>query len=261
MTLVEMLMATGIMGILATTMAALSMAVDQSASYNYGRSTAAQHARVALQRIDRMVTTATSVPAYPGVAVSCAQVGSYLFPDTLIVWQPGAAPANAAGPPLIKEVIFYCTDPNAPNQLVEITAPSDTRTIPMDSATLNTSSWQTTIAGIKTASTSQKVVLTSLLRTATVSGSGTSTPRGAVRFYCDLHATAAEWTAYQAGKLTWSNIAWPQGLYSASAALRQASVHTELQLMPVQMTGQQDSSGQLPMIFFGSAALYYQVGP
>jgi len=39
MTLVEMLMATGIMGIMATTMAALSMAVDQSAGYNYGRST------------------------------------------------------------------------------------------------------------------------------------------------------------------------------------------------------------------------------
>lgn len=261
MTLVEMLMATGIMGILATTMAAMSIAVDQSASYNYGRSTAAQHARVALQRIDRMVSTATSASGYPGVAVVSAQVGSYLFPDTLVVWQPGAAPANPAGPPLVKEVIFYCTDPSNPSQLVEITAPNDTRTIPMDSATLSSSTWQSTIAGITTASTSRKTVLTNLLRTAAVSGSGTNSTRGAVRFYCDLHATAAEWSAYQGGTLTWTNIAWPQGLYSASAALRQAWVHTELQLMPVQMAGQQDPSGQLPMIFFGSSALYYQVSP
>jgi len=257
MTMVELLMAVAIMGILAGAMAGIAMAVQQSAVYNYGRTTSAQNARVSLDRINRMVLTATSAPNYPGVAVCTTTIGSYLFPDTLLVWHPASGtPVNAAGPPLISELVIYCFDPNTPNNLIELTAPTNNSTIVMDSATLSSGSWPNVIAGLKTASSSQKTVLTSLLRTAAASG-----VRGVVRFNLDLHATASEWTSYQNGSLTWANIAWPQGLYSSAGALRQASVRTELQLMPAQLQGQQDPSGQQPLIYFGSASLYYQVNP
>jgi pilin/secretion family protein with methylation motif len=264
LTLVEMLMAMGIMGIMAGVMAALAITVQETGDYNYGRGTAAQHARVALERIRHMVVTATTAKNYPGVAVVYDQSGTYLFPDTLLVWHPAGAPANPSGPPLISEIIFYCPDPNTPNQLIELTAPTNAQTIPLDSATLNTASWRTTIAAIKTANTSQKTLLTELLRTGQVTQSGTSGPglRGAVRFNLDLHPTAAEWSAYQGGSLTWNNIAWPQGIYGSVAGMRQAWVHTELQLLPAQLKGQQDNSGgQLALPFFGSAALYSQVTP
>src|SRR6202007_2754987 len=117
LTMVELLMAVGIMGILAGTMSAMAIAVQKSAVYNYGRSTSAQNARVAWERINRMVLTATTAENYPGVAVCTTTLGSYLFPDTLVVWHPFSAPANAAGPPLISELIFYCVDPNNPNNL------------------------------------------------------------------------------------------------------------------------------------------------
>src|ERR1700677_4263322 len=111
MTMVELLMAVGIMGILAGAMAGIAMAVQQSALYNYGRMTSAQNARVALERINRMIFTATSAENSPGVAVCTTSIGSYLFPDTLLVWHPASGtPANAAGPPLISELIIYCYD-------------------------------------------------------------------------------------------------------------------------------------------------------
>ena len=203
-----------------------------------------------------MILTATTAENYPGVAVCTTSIGSYLFPDTLIIWHPasGNAPANAAGSPLISELVSYCYDPNIPNNLIELTAPTNTGTIVLDSATLSTGSWPNTIAALKTASSSQKTVLTNLLRTAASSSGGVSGLRGVVRFNLDLHATASEWSSYQGGSLAWNNIAWPQGLYSSAGALRQAWVHSELQLMPAQLEGQQDPSGQTPLVYFGSAA-------
>ncbi len=81
LTMVELLMSVAIMGILAGAMAGISMAVQQSAVYSYGRTTSIQNARVALERINRMILTATSAENYPGVAVCTTSVGSYQFPE------------------------------------------------------------------------------------------------------------------------------------------------------------------------------------
>lgn len=259
LTLVEMLMASGIMGILAVGIAGLAVSVEQGSLYNAGRTTSAQHARVVFDRIGRMVSTATAAGGYPGAVVVYDQIGTNLYPDTLIIWHPSSTPANAAGPPLVSELVFYCPDPAAPTNLVELTAPTNTQTFPLDSATLNTSTWRSAISAIKTSSSSQKVLLSDLLRTA--SSSGGSGLRGAVRFYCDLHPTATEWSNYQAGTLAWTNIAWPQGLFSTAGGLRQAAVRVELELMPDNLQGQPDPSGQLTLPFFSSTSLYYQVGP
>ena len=49
-------------------------------------------------------------------------------------------------------------------------------------------------------------------------------------------------------------------MYSTAGGLRQVWVSTELQLMPAQLLGEQDTTGQLPISFFGSTAMYYSVG-
>jgi hypothetical protein len=270
MTLVEMTMAMTIMGIMASVLAALALSVQESTDYNVGRGTGLQHARVTLGRINQMLAGANAATInsggtpgeYPGAAVVYDQVGNYTYPDTLLIWNPAGTPANPNGPPLVRELLIYCPDPAAPNQLIELTAPSDARAIPLDGPTLNVDPWKTQITLLKSAATSQKTILTKLLRTASVPGSnGASGLRGAVRFGLDLHPSLAEMSAYQAGSLAWSSMQWPAGVYSSMAGLRQVWVRTELQLMPPQFQGQQDTTGQLPLPFFGSATLSYQVGP
>ena len=268
LTLLEMLISISIMSIIALAMGGMAMSVRQTTDYTQGRGAAMQHGRVALERINRLVSGAYTAPSHPGAVVVYDLIGAYRFPDTLLVWRPAGDPANPSGPPLMSEVVIVCPDPAAPSQLVEITAPTDSRQVPFDASTLNTTAWRNALVAIKTANTSQKTVLTDLLRTASAtsngSTSGTGSLRGAVRFECELHPTAAEWTAYKAGTLAWSNMAWAQSLYNTNAltGLRQVWVRSELQLMPDDMQGQQDTTGQRVIPFFGSTALYYTLtGP
>lgn len=261
LTLIELLMSVAIMGIMAGAMSMLAISVQQSSAYNEGRGTALQHARVVFERINRVAGTAATAPAHPGMGVVITTSGANQYPDTLVIWTPpNGVPVNPAGPPLVKEVTIYCPDPSNPSQFVEITAPSDSSTIALD-ATLNTTAGQAQVAAIKTAATSQKVMLTDLLRTANASVSGSTTVRGAVRFNLELHPTASEYNSYVGGSLSWTNMAWAQGLYSSSYGIRQVWLRTELQLMPKNLRGKQDTSGQLPMPFFNSTTIYYQMNP
>jgi prepilin-type N-terminal cleavage/methylation domain-containing protein len=263
LTLVELMMAVAIMGIMAGAMSMLASSVQQGAVYNEGRGASLQHARVVFDRINRMVNSATTATTHPGVGVVVTTFGSSLYPDTLIVWTPpGGTPTNPNGPPLVKECTIYCPDPANPSQLVEITAPSNSSTLPLDS-TLNTPAVQAQVTAIKNASTSVKTVLTDLLRTARISSGGdaSGSSRGAVRFNLDLHPTASEYSAYLAGTSAWTSLAWPQGLYGSTYGLRQVALRTELQLMPKNYRGQQDTSGSLPVPFFNSNAIHYMMGP
>lgn len=259
LTLLEMLISISIVSIIALAMSGLAITVRQTTAYTQGYGTALQHGRVVLERIHSLVSGAYTTPNHPGVVVVFDPLGSYRFPDTLLVWRPAGTPANAAGPPLLGEVVIVCPDPADPSRLVEITAPGDTRPVPLDSAALNTTAWRNALAAVKTADTSRKTVLTNLLRTARTSSGATGTVRGAVRFECELHPTAAEWASYQAGSLAWQNLSWPQGLYHAASrsGLRQVWVRSELQLLPDALPGQQDASAQQVVPLFGSTAVYY----
>src|SRR5581483_1044949 len=251
------------MGIMAGAMSMLASSVQQGAVYNEGRGASLQHARVVFDRINRMVNSATTAPTHPGVGVVVTTSGSNLYPDTLIVWTPpGGTPTNPNGPPLVKECTIYCPDPITPSQLVEITAPNDSSTLPLDS-TLNTTAGQAQVAAIKTASSSTKTLLTDLLRTGNVSTSsnGSTSVRGAVRFNLDLHPSAANYSSYLAGASTWISLPWPQGMYSSTFGLRQVYLRTELQLMPKNYRGQQDTSGSLPVPFYNSNTLSYMMSP
>jgi hypothetical protein len=261
MTLVELLIASSMLMLLAGVVGGLASAVETSSYYSQGHADAAQHARVALERITREIGQATAVGGYAGFAVVSEVVGTASYPDTLLVWRPpNGMPANPDGPPLVSELVIYCPHPQQPEQLLEIRAPQDTRTIPLDES-LNESPWWEMVAAIKTDAQSQRVVLTDLLRVAKVTSSKLiSARRAAVRFIHELRPATEELDEYRNGGLPWADLAWPQGMYSPQTAMRQSWLRIELQLMPGAHS-REDTTGIQAVPFLGSAALYYQVLP
>lgn len=264
MTLVELMFAGAISAILVGTMATLAATVRQNSTYDEGQQDAIQHARVVFDRIERFVGEAYATENYPGVVVVADLVGTTRFPDTVLIWRPNGAPTNAAGPPLIRELVMICPDPADPGRLLEITLPTDSRTIEFNDASLNTSSGRALIAGLKTSAASVKVLLTPLLRTATASGSvaGTTTTslRAAVRFECELHPTAAEMTSFRGGTTAWNSLNWPQGTFSSTFGLRQVWLRSELQLLGQARSADGTTPADVAVLpFFGSATLYYNL--
>lgn len=256
MSLVELLIALAIMGSMAAMVAGLSQAATSGWRFGQGHADATQHARVALERITRTVREAYASEEHPGCAISYTEVGSWRFPDTLVVWSPDGDPLNADGPPLVSECVIYCPDPADPHQLVEITAPSDSREIPLTSE-LNQASWQSELASIKNSPQSTKVVLTDLLRASeSAIGSG---QLGAIRFERELRPSNSEWEAYndEPPSITWTQLSWPQDLYGTNHGTRQVWMRVELQLMPGSETIVKDPAGQQAVVFFDSASLMY----
>jgi hypothetical protein len=258
MTLVELLLASAIMAVMAGTLAVLSLAVANTAAYTRGRGETTQHARVVHERLTRLIQEAYAAENHPGAAVLDTYVGSWRFPDMLLVWRPNGSPQNASGPPLIRELVIITPDPDRPNRLLEVTAPLDSRTIPLDSA-LNTDAWRAELRALVRSPQAKKTVLTELLRVAaaTVDGSisngSGSTLRGAVRFECELRPTAAEWAQYRAGSKAWETLAWPQTQYGWQTGLRHVWVRWELQFAPSNLA----NTAAAP--HFGSATLTYQL--
>jgi len=260
MTFAEMLIAMTIMSFITLAVASVSMSVHSTSDYTTDRSNALQHARVTLERIERVVQESYAAETHPGAVVVYDTIGSYRYPDTLLVWHPtGGTPVNPAGPPLIKEVLIYTPDPANYNQLVEMWSPNDTRTIPFDSATLNTTAWRSTLATLKSASSTQKVVLTDLLRIANPTGQ--TTRRGAIRFDAVVNPSTSEVASFRSGTTTWKNLPWPTVMYGKTYGLRQLRVRTEMQLVADMNQGKVDNSGLLAMPFFGSTATYQRLTP
>lgn len=262
LTLIELILSLAIMAIMAGVLSGLASAVQQGARYSQSSAAAAQHGRVALERIARCISQAYATADHPGAAVVYETIGTHRFPDTLIVWRPQGAPANPQGPPLAGELVIFCPDPAQPNRLVELTVPDDTRAVPLD-GTLDTPSGRALVNSIKLSAAARKVTLTELLRTA-LPWARAPTPanlRGAVRFVCELHPTAAEWQAYKSGTTAWTALPWPQGLYSASTGVRQVWVRTEIQLVgDVTASGLNYEASEVTP-YLGSAAIYYGMTP
>jgi len=263
LTLPELLLSIALMSLVALAMAALSTAVRSTRSYAEGQGTAAQHARVVLARIRGAVEKASATADFPGMAVLGTQVGSYNFPDTLVVWKPaGGVPLNASGPPLFSELVIFCPDARAPFRLVEITVPTDTRATP---ALSDTAAWQSEIAAIKTSTAATKTVLTDLLRVADAGTTSTTSKttaltqqlRGAVRFRLVVRPSQADWANYKNGTLAWNSLPWVQDIRGTETGLRQSWLRTELQLVSETTTTATANTAAIP--FFGSAALYYEL--
>jgi hypothetical protein len=253
LTLIEMLTAMSVVSLMTVSLGALAHAVRISSDYTEGTTNATQHARVAFERISRAVGQGLASESFPGAIVFADTVGSWTYPDTLVVWHPTGAAANPTGMPQFNEIVVYCPNPATPNQLLEITSPTDTRVVP---AITDLSTWNSELANLKTGLASQKVLITDLVRTATPT-TGT-VARGAVRFAVELHPTATDWANFRAGSLAFSSVPWVQTIYGSQTGLRQTWVRGELQLMPGYNLPS-DPSGQVAIAFIGSAALYWNL--
>jgi hypothetical protein len=264
LTMVELLLAMSIMVVIGGVVAGLASAVQSSNDYGQGVARATQHGRVAIERITHMVRTATAAENEPGCAVIDTYVEDFRYPDTLVVWHPTGQPVNPAGPPLASELVIYCPDPSDPRQLVEITAPGDTRTVSLSA--VNAAARQTLVEGIKISSASKKVVLTDLLRVSSAATDGSGSPsgssqklRGCVRFDRRALPSESEWANFRASSVAWGDLAWPQGLYGYQQGLRQVWLAIELQIMPNPTVAGTASSASHALPCFGSAALFYEL--
>lgn len=258
LTLVELLLASAIMAIMAGTLALLATAVRNTASFAQGREETTQHARVIHERLARLIQEAYTAEYHPGVAVLESYVQTWRFPDMLLIWRPNGAPQNPDGPPLIREIVIITPDPDQPNRLLEVTAPLDTRTIPLD-ATLNTGAWVAELLSLVRSPSAKKTVLTDLLRVAEVAVSGPSSGntsgqrRGVIRFVRELRPTESEWAQFRGGTKAWNALSWPLTQYGSETGLRHVWLRWELQLSPRNY----DTSAPVP--HFGSALLAYQL--
>jgi hypothetical protein len=250
LTLTELLIAGTIMTLLAGGMGALVMTVHSTNEYCRGQAVAAQHGRVAIDRIQRAVRTAHASEQFPGCLVISETIGSWDFPDTLVVWSPSGSAANPAGLPRVNELAIYTPDPAVPSRLIELRAPSDISTVP---AASDEAGWATLVDNLKVSVTSVKTELSDRLRTGAVSG-GSGDTRGCVRFTVWLAPTAEWWAEYKGGTRAWNALDWPLDCYSTRTGMRRVVCQTELHILP----GDADS-GQTAVPFFGSTALTYEL--
>jgi len=266
----------------------ITKAVQLSFEYNQGHGDATQHARVVLERICRTAREATANEKFPGFIVLAEEVGSWRFPDTLVVWHPERTGENLQGLPLddegfphrvgpddlprYDELLIYCPGPadatdaadwTAAKDLLRIQLKNDKRRLPPLGDEEDVSDWRADIEKIKRSASSEEqeiVILTSLLRTGAVDDGGDAELRGAVRFETllrpsdeDLEAEAED----PEDSFEWQDLPWVQGIYGSRTGLRQAWVRIEIQLMAGDppAAGAVDRRQAIP--FFGSAALYY----
>jgi len=273
LTVLELLIGISIMVMIVGALGALARAVQSSADYSTSRATAVEHARVVLERITRIVSEATANERFPGFIVLADTVGSYRYPDTLVIWHPEAQ-TLAANPsrlplddpnrlPYFDELVVICPNPTAPSQLIEIRS---TNTTCLSSTASN---WASQIAVFKTSrvldtnvlsgsggtlASYPAVTLTGLLRTCAVTGSA-GTTRGAVRFEARLRPSESDWSNTS---IAWTALPWVQGIFSATTGLRQAWLRIEVQLVPPEEVASNAGTIQ-PIPFYGSAAVYYQM--
>lgn len=254
LTLIELLIAMSIMAMVVGTLGGLAYGLQLAFEYTEGQGVATQHARVILDRIARHVEEATASEQFPGFLVVPDIEGGATFPEVLVIWHPRGQAADPNGMPRYDELIIYAPNVSTPSQLLEITVPQDSRTVP---PTRDMARWRSELNALRTGSRTESFVLTNLLRMCSASGSGGSSQwRGAVRFHSRVRPSETDWAAYQSGETAWTELPWVQGIFGSQTGLRQAALQIELQLMP----------GAAPAVntyaaapFFGGAALYYQL--
>jgi len=260
-TLIELLIASTIMTLLVGTLGVMASAVFRSNEYCHSYGLAAQHARVALDRISRTVNDAVGNESHPGVIVLEETVASFTFPETLVVWNPTGEPVNRDAGPRVNELVIFAPNPSAPNELLEITDPTNTSTLP---AYADTAAWKTAIDALRSSNTAKRVLLTDLLRVSRVSqaaASNSAARRGCVRFVMRVRPSLSDWATYSAAadeSAAWAALPWAQSIHGTKTGTRQTWLRFELQLMPGTVAANPaDSLTAAP--FFGSAALYYQL--
>lgn len=249
LSLTELLASMLILTLIAGSLGAVASAVRSSNSYCTGHTQAAQHARVALVRLETNLAQATANENFPGCRVFTTTVSGSTFPDTLVIWKPTTTAAAPTGLPRVNELLLYTYNPSAPNELLEIRQATSTATAPVWTAT---SSWNTLVATLKSSNTATRTVVTDRLHTARPAAN--SSARGAIRFLLIAGPTDAQVTAYRAGTLAWDDLDWPQARYGSTSGTRTIVCQTELLID----ASDGISTGQI-LPFFGSSSFSYQM--
>ncbi len=257
LSLTELLVASTIMVLIAGGMGSLAMTAHSANSYSRGRIVAAQHARVALDRIEQAIDRAVASEQFPVCLVVTEQIGSEELPQTLVVWSPETSAVDPAGLPRVNELVVFAPDPAQPGRLVEFRSPSDGSTAP---APADIAAWRTLTDGIKASQASEKIVVTDRLRTAPLSGPWSpaltaSELRGALRFRRLMAPTEQQWAEYKAGTRSWSAVAWPLDSFRPTSGTRAVACQTELQIV----SGDMASAAATAVPFFGSALRTYEL--
>ena len=257
LSLVEMLIATTVMAVIAVSLASVSMSVEMGAAHADEKGDVTQRGRVALSRVNNAMDNAHGTDQFPGYVVFPIVINGQVYPDCVVIWSPDGAPADPVGLPLYSELVMFFPHATSPNQLLEVSFPGTDYTVPDLS---QTALWEWLIAYFRTSSFGDRVVLTDRLRTATVKnqGTGANATLGCIRFEVMYRPTDTQWNAYLASSQTdadWAALPWPQSIFSNSTGIRQAWCRTEMQL---NMTSS-NSNTEVVVPFFGSAALHYQV--
>ena len=255
MTLVELLAVSAILLMMAGTLGSLALSVQNTNQYQFSRGMALQHGQVTLVRLQRQIQQATANNSFPGFAVFSERVGADFFPDTLVVWHPKTAPADPDGMPRINELVVYRPNPTALNELLEITKPLDGRVAPSLS---DATAWQQELDSFRTSTDAQRIVLSDLLRVATVRNGGGSilATRAALRFEAVRRPSTTQWGNFLGGTTAWDDLPWVQGIHSRNVGLCQSHCRIELQLRPGD-TIENHRDAAIP--FFGSAAVYFNL--
>ncbi|MDA1054780.1 MAG: prepilin-type N-terminal cleavage/methylation domain-containing protein [Planctomycetota bacterium] len=259
LTLVELLMVSAVMAILATTLAALATTVQVANQQQLGHGLALQHGQVAIGRIERAIQGATVNQQFPGFIVMSETVNGSTFPDTLVVWKPKGQPAAPDGLPRVNELVVFTPASDDSARFVELRRSSDTSEVP---PLANDDDWRYLMSKLKSSAYadygSRAAVLTDLMRVGVVTNSSGQPvgKRGCIRFEQVLRPSAAEWKSYQTGSVSWKSLPWVQGIYGANFGQRQALCRIELQLRPGDVVSHDK---QLAIPFFGSAAIYYSL--
>ncbi len=278
LTLVELLFAMTILAMVVGTLAGLSHTAELGFEYCEGYGVATQHAQVALDRMTRAIYGATANEQFPGCIVMADTINSLTYADTLVIWNPdwantirtgvkanpSVAAANPSGLPQYCELVIYCPHPTYPNQLVEIVSyAGDTRTFSAAPAVLSPfssdSTWLSQISAIKTGAQSKIATVTNLLRSCPIASATGSAVRGAVRFETRLRPSQDDWNNFKNNLVNWKDMPWPQGFYGWQTGQRQVWVRMELQLIPQAPNGSANPANQVPVPFFGSASIYYEM--
>jgi len=253
LTLVELMIAISVVLLITATLATLGVGVQEAFTYNTEHGRVTQEARVILDRISRLVVSATASNDFPGAIVVPEEVNGYSFPDTLVIWRPAGSAVDPDGLPRLNELVFFRPSPSSPNQLEEIQLTDASGEAP-EADDLN--AWRTLLDKIDGLRHTQ-TVLTRRLPTASVFESNeaqSSQARGVVRFQQRLLPSAGNVALFEEGSVAWDELPWVQGVYGPNTGLRQVWIRTELQLLP-----SSDASDDAIEVFFGSAALYYEL--
>jgi hypothetical protein len=254
LTLVELLAVSAIILMMAGTLGSFALSVQNTNQHQFRQGLALQHGQITLVRLQRQLHQATANSSFPGFVAFPELVGSHTFPDTLVVWRPDGPPVDPEGLPRINELVVYCPNPSAANELWEITKPADVRAAPPLS---DAEAWRHELASFRTGNQAQRIVLTDLLRVARLhDGTGTPALRAVLRFESVRRPSATQWADYVRGTSTWESLSWVQGIHGPTTGLSQTQCRIEFQLRPAD---QVDDQRDVAIPFFGSAVVYFNL--